>query len=245
MANKERPRKSRQPNRSAGTRRSGAKAGTREPLQSLAEQHGVELDAFEELVRTTVSARLDAAKLRAKLLRYQRAAEECMRAYAAINGDEEGGLFIGRILGVAEPRLPSLKRPWLLAALDTFDGSDAGDDERRETVERRILLEYGATPNEIAAFQNRDDTSVRRYVSSAEARAGRREAARLRQKLSTEISALKQSRESLADGNGNVDQPLGRRILAFNLLPHLDTQIAERETILAVLDARRRRGGGR
>jgi hypothetical protein len=132
-------------------------------------------------------------------------------------------------------RFEPVPKPWVLSQIEACKGY-AGDDEDLEAVERRILVELGVSPNEIAAFQkggrNRADP-VKTFADSREARAGRRDAARLRAKLSTEISELKQRREVFLDD--------GDRSLLFpNVLPDLDKQIADRRATLAKLDSRRR-----
>jgi hypothetical protein len=264
------------------------KPRARPPLSSLADELEVGLDELVLIVQRAASAQIALAKRRAKLLRYQRAAEECIRAFAAIEGNEKGAFELGRTLGVRpwgpDPRpqakldrkirewtrdnpaigadspielmrafaadegnkevleessrsqFEPVKKPWVLSAIEACEGY-AGDDEDLKTVESRILLEAGVSPNETAAFQDGGNLrSLREIADSAEARALKRQAVKLRAKLSTDLSTLKAKREPLVDGTIGA---LARAALAPTLRL-LDEQIADLEAALAKLDSRRR-----
>ncbi len=220
-------------------------AGARDPLQSLADEHGLTLDELKEKVRTIVDAEIGLVSWHARVRRYQAAAEECMRAYAAIEGNEkgeQGARFIGRLLGVRgiDPFLGRpQKRPWVLAVLAECESLlgviCAQDGEDRDAVERRILLEFGASPNEIAASRDpARDGPVRSYADTAIARKARRDVERIRRTLRAEISELQQKRQSLDDPPADFE--LGHLAVAS----HLDEKIEEYEGLLARLNARRR-----
>ena len=232
------------------------------------------------IVERAASAQLSLANRHAKLLRYQRAAEECVCAFAAIGGNE---LELGRTLGIRawgpDPRpelkfderirewardnpaieahspievmrafaadegnkeaieewrraqWESVKRPWVLSEIDACKGY-ADDNEDLKTVERRILLEAGVSPNEITAFQDgRNVRSLREYANTAEARALKRRAVKLHAKLSADLATLKEKRELLVAGSIGA--------LGFTRR-QLDEQIADLEATLAKLDSRRR-----
>ena len=89
-----------------------ARPRARPPLSSLAGELGLELDELVVQLHANASAQIALAKRRNKLLRYQAAAEKCIRAFAAIEGNEKGALELGRTLGIRawgpDPR-PQLK----------------------------------------------------------------------------------------------------------------------------------------
>jgi hypothetical protein len=156
---------------------------------------------------------------------------EFVLAFAA---DEDNKEVLGESL---RSRFEPVPKPWVLSKIEACKGY-AGDDEDLEAVERRILVELGVSPNEIAAFQKGGRNHVKTYANSREARAGRRQAERLRQELISKISELKQQREAFL---GNNDQKF-RRLLFPAVLPDLDKQIADCQATLTIIDSRRGRG---
>lgn len=105
------------------------------------------------------------AKRHAKLLRYQCAAEECMRAFAAIEGNEKGALELGRTLGVAAQRPRRVRNtrvsPGTVGQESTvtvtfMDGPLRPEDRRGKEVSPRRVIAVAL----LAALSVRDTSPV-------------------------------------------------------------------------------------